>query len=715
MVTKVKKQKVESPKPTKVKAKKTTHKPSQVKLIKKAVVKRAPKTTKVVRPKHKVVLKKKEMPVYAPKLKPTETVVLPPLKEITPPEVIRVKEIKKVKEIKEEIREAKATGQKAVVWLPIAKATVTAPPVVELKELELRLPISVKDLAVRLQEKPSILIKTLMEMGVIASINQILEESVVLSVCEKSGFKIKKALGEEEQILRIHHEIDRPQTLQFRPPIVTFMGHVDHGKTSLLDAIRKTKVVESEHGGITQHIGAYRVALPHGEITFLDTPGHEAFTAMRARGARITDIVVLVVAADEGVMPQTQEAIDHARTAEVPIIVAVNKIDKPQANIDKVKKELAELNLKPEDWGGKTIAVPVSAKTGQGIDELLEMILLEAQMLELKANPQRPAKGVVVEAKITKGRGSVATLLIQNGTLHLNENIIVGKYYGKIRAMFNDCGQSVTEVSPSFPVEVLGISGIPQAGEQFFVVEDEKRAKELVSLREEKEKQQQVKTVKRINLEDLYAQIKEGKLKELKLIIKADVQGSLGAIREVLNKLKFEEIRLDIIHEGVGSINASDAILAVASNALILGFNVTADERAKELISKEGLDVRTYNIIYELANDIKAALEGMLEPKLKKVFLGKVEVRKVFKVSRVGTVAGCFLTKGKITRTALVDLVRNGEIVFEGKISSLKRFKDDVREVLEGFECGVALSGFEDLREGDIIEAYEIEKIARKL
>jgi translation initiation factor IF-2 len=425
--------------------------------------------------------------------------------------------------------------------------------------------------------------------------------------------------------------------------------------------------------------------------------------------------VVLVVAADDGVMPQTQEAIDHARAADVPIIVALNKIDKPQANIDKVKKQLSELNLTPEDWGGKTITVPVSAKTGQGIDDLLEMILLEAQMLELKADPGKLARGVVIEAKLSKGRGPVSTLLVHNGTLHLNENIIVGKYYGKIRAMFNDRGQSVTETSPAFPVEVLGVSGIPEAGEQFFVIEDELKAKELAMLRHEKERLNQIKTVKRISLEDLHTQIKEGKLKELKLIIKADVQGSLGAIREILDKLATSEIKLEVIHEGVGNINSSDAILAVASNALILGFNVVVDDLAKEIVGKEGVDVRTYNIIYELSSDIKAALEGMLEPKLKKVFLGRAEIRKVFKLSRAGTVAGCFVSKGKFTRTALINLIRNGEVVFEGKLSSLKRFKDDVREVAEGFECGMGLSGFDDIREGDIIEAYDVEKIARKL
>ncbi|TAM35489.1 translation initiation factor IF-2, partial [bacterium] len=579
----------------------------------------------------------------------------------------------------------------------------------------LTLPITVKDLAIKLQEKPSVIIKHLMGMGIMAGINQSLDEAAAGKLCLKYNCAIKKAPDAEEIALQQHKEKDSSDKLKPRPPIVTFMGHVDHGKTSLLDAIRKTKVAEGEHGGITQHIGAYRVILPEGEITFLDTPGHEAFTAMRARGASITDIVVLVVAADDGIMPQTQEAIDHARAAGVSIIVAINKIDKPQADIDMVKKQLSGVGLTAEDWGGKTITVPVSAKTGAGIDNLLEMILLQAEVMELKANPDRPANGVVVEAKMAKGRGPVATLLVQNGTLHLNQNIIVGNFYGKIRAMLNDRAQAVTFAGPASPAEILGISGIPDAGDQFFVIEDEKQAKDLAEARAEKNRLQQVKTVKRVNLEELHAQILAGKIKELKLIIKADVQGSLEAIKDTLDKLNVSEIKIDIIHSGVGNINTSDVILAVASDALILGFNVSADDLAKELVSKEGIDVKIYNIIYELANDIKAAVEGMLEPKLKKVFLGRAEVRKVFKLSRSGVIAGCFVTKGKFNRNSLITLVRNGEVAFEGKLSSLKRFKDDVREVAEGFECGMSIAGFDQLIEGDIIEAHDIEKIARKL
>jgi len=606
----------------------------------------------------------------------------------------------------------------APVHKPTVAAAVVEPPrpvITELKELELELPIIVKDLAIKLQEKPSVLIKALMDMKIMAGLNQSIDETIVARVCEKFGYKIKKALDEEGAALISHEAEDKPEDLKPRPAMVTIMGHVDHGKTSLLDAIRKSKVVDTEHGGITQHIGAYRVVIPHGEITFLDTPGHEAFTAMRARGAKITDIVILVVAADDGIMPQTIESIDHAKAAGVSIIVAINKIDKAQAEPDRVKKQLAEHGLTAEDWGGKTITVPVSAKTGQGIDSLLEMILLEAQMLELKANPKKAAKGVVIESKISKGRGPVATLLVQNGTLHLNEHIIVGNHYGKIRAMFDHKGQAVTSAPPAFPVEVLGLAGIPAAGEQFFVIADEKQAKELAQARQEKERLKDIKDFKRVSLEDLHSQIQEGKIKELKIIIKADVQGSLEAIKQTLNKLNVSEIKLEMIHEGVGSINSSDVILAAASDALILGFNVMPDEPSKELIAKEGIDVKTYNIIYELANDIKAAIEGLLEPKLKKMFQGKVEVRKVFKLSRSGMVAGCFVIKGKVTRSSQISVVRNGASIFEGKISTLKRFKDDVREVAEGFECGITVHGFDGLQEGDTIESYDIQKIARTL
>jgi len=703
---------------------KTIKAKSAVKLKQKAAAVKAKKVT----PLKPAAVKRKVKPAVADKIipeKPPQAMAPATVKNIPPEPAVIAKAAPSVP--REKIWEAKKEFPRVKKEIPKVQEEVKPAPIavekkaaveavaIPVKELELELPITLKDLAVRLQEKPSVLIKILMNMGVMVGINQTLEEAVVTKICDKYHCKIKKAPDQEELALLVHREADSPSSLKPRYPIVTLMGHVDHGKTSLLDAIRKSKVAESEHGGITQHIGAYRVILAHGEITFLDTPGHEAFTAMRARGASVTDIVVLVVAADDGIMPQTEEAIDHARAAGVPIIVAINKVDKPGADIDRVKKQLSQHELTAEDWGGKTITVAVSAKTGQGIDDLLEMILLEAQMLELKANPTRPAQGVVIESKMAKGRGPVATLLIQNGTLHLNENIIVGSFFGKVRAMFNDRGQSVIGSGPSFPVEVLGIAGIPQAGEPFFVIEDEKQTKELAAMRLEKERLQQVKSVKRVSLEDLHAQIEEGKLKELKLIIKADVQGSLEAIKDTLNKINVSEIKLSIIHTGVGNINSSDAILAVASNALILGFNITQDERAKEVAAKEGIDVRIYNIIYELANDIKAAVEGMLEPKIKKNFVGRAEVRKVFKLSRAGTVAGCFVTKGKINRSSSVNLIRNGDVVFEGKLSSLKRFKDDVRDVQEDFECGIGIAGFDDLHEGDLIEAYEIEKIARKL
>ena len=695
-----------------IKAKKVI---SKVHLIKpKAIVK--PLKPKVVIKKIKEEIK----PVTKPVVKHEHKIeVKSEIKSATHPEVrnevkpvhkpeIKIQEKPVVKLVPKPV--VLATEGQPVILKPVVEAVV-APG----KEIELEFPMTVKELAIKLQEKSSVIIKHLMSMGVMAGINQALDEITANKVCLKYGCVIKKAPDAEEIALQLHKEIDKPGELKARSPIVTFMGHVDHGKTSLLDAIRKTKVADGEHGGITQHIGAYRVSLPGGDITFLDTPGHEAFTAMRARGAGITDIVVLVVAADDGIMPQTQEAIDHARAAGVSIIVAINKIDKPQANLDMVKKQLSEAGLVAEDWGGKIITVAVSAKTGQGIDNLLEMILLQAEVMELRANPNRLAHGVVIEAKMAKGRGPVATLLVQNGTLHLNQNIVVGNLYGKIRAMLNDRGQAVTSAAPATPVEILGISGIPAAGEQFFVIEDEKQAKSLAQVRMEKDKQQQIKTVERVNLEGLYAQIAEGKIKDLKLIIKADVQGSLEAIKDTLNKLNVSEIKIEIIHLGVGNINSSDAILAVASDALILGFNVAADNLAKEIISKEGIDVRTYSIIYELANDIRAAVEGMLDPKLKRVFSGRAEVRKMFKLSRSGIIAGCFVTKGKITRNSMVTLVRNGQVAFEGKLSSLKRFKDDVRDVAEGFECGIAIGGFDQLAEGDIIEAYEIEKIARKL
>ncbi|MDI6758343.1 MAG: translation initiation factor IF-2 [Candidatus Omnitrophota bacterium] len=734
-MVKIKKEKIAVKKVADVKIKKATRKTSAQVPIKEGVFKKIVK--KIIKPvsnveiEPKVEVKAKIEPKVEVKAKIEPKVEVKVRPKLKPKSKIEVKaEPNKVEAKIEPKAEVKIEPKVEIKVEPKAELKVEVkveskveakiepkiePAVVELKVLELEFPVIVKDLAVKLQEKSSNLIKGLINMGVMVTINQALDETVIAKICQKYGYQIKKALDKEELILRGHEIKDLPYELQPRFPIVTLMGHVDHGKTSLLDAIRKSKVVDAEHGGITQHIGAYRVNLPHGEITFLDTPGHEAFTAMRSRGASITDIVILVVACDDGLMPQTQEAIDHARAANVPIIVAINKIDKAGSDIERVKKQLSGVGLTAEDWGGKTIIVGVSAKTGQGIDDLLEMLLLEAQMLELKCNLKRPASGVIIEAKMSSGRGPISTLLIQNGTLHLNETIIVGKFYGKVKAMFNDRGISVTDAPASFPVEVLGISGVPLAGERFFVIEDEKQARELVGLRLERERHQQIKAVKKISLQDLHEQIAEGKLKELKLIIKSDVQGSSEAIKEILSKLDVSEVKLNIIHAGVGNINTSDVILAVASDALVLGFNVVADELAVEAAAKQGVDIKIYNIIYELANELKAAIEGMLEPTLKKVFLGRAEIRKVFKLSKAGTIAGCFVAKGKFNRNCQVTLVRNGQVVFEGKLSSLKRIKDDAREVLEGFECGMSFMGFDQFLEGDIIEAFEIEKIARKL
>jgi len=584
----------------------------------------------------------------------------------------------------------------------------------DLKLLEVALPVTVKELAIKLQIKPSELIKRLLSRKILVTINQRLDEESARSIAREFGYKIQRLPTQEEVLLEEHEEVD-PAKLRPRAPIVTFMGHVDHGKTSLLDMIRKTKVVDKEAGGITQHIGAYEVVLPKGKVTFLDTPGHAAFTAMRARGANVTDVVVLVVAADDGIMPQTIEAIDHARAAGVPIVVAVNKIDKKNINMDKVKKQLAEKDLAPEDWGGKTIVIGVSAKTGEGIDKLLEMLILEAEMLELKANPERPANGVIVEAELSKGKGPVATVLVSGGTLRLNDVLIVGLNYGKVKAMIDDKGRRVQEAGPAKPVEILGLSGVPSAGERFYVVSDERKVKDIISKRRLAADREKLDVgAQKITLEDLYTKIQEGKVKELKLILKADVQGSLEAIKDSLEKLTTDEIKLSVIHNQVGNINESDIMLASASNAVILGFHVVMTPNAKALSKEERVDVRLYNIIYEAVDDIKAAMEGMLEPIIEETFLGRAEVREVFKVSKVGIVAGCFISKGKIPRDAVCKLLRGGEVVYKGKLSSLKHFKDDVKEVKEGYECGISLS-FKDIKKGDLIEAIEVRKIARRL
>ncbi|MCC6759529.1 MAG: translation initiation factor IF-2, partial [Candidatus Omnitrophica bacterium] len=586
----------------------------------------------------------------------------------------------------------------------------------EMKDLEVQLPISVKDFAVRIQEKTSMVLKKLMEMGVLANLNQNLSEDVVRKLAEAFGFIITKIKTKEEKLLESHKiEEEDPALLTPRGPVVTFMGHVDHGKTSLLDRIRKSRVADKEHGGITQHIGAYSVKVPKGRITFLDTPGHEAFTAMRARGAHITDIVVIVVAADEGIMPQTEEAIDHARAAGVPIIIALNKIDKRNADIDRVKKQLMEHDLSPEDWGGKTIVVGVSATTGEGIDKLLEMMFLESEMLELKANSQKKASGIVVEAHMSRGKGALATLIVQSGTLRQNDMIVVGQYYGRVKAMFDDYEKPITEAGPSMPVEILGLPGVPDAGEMFYIVENEEQAREITSVRVEQLKHERLNASSKITLEDLYTQIQQRKIKELNVILKADVQGSVEAIKDSLNKISTAEVKVNFIHTGVGDVNAADVILAFASNAIIIAFQVGTGVKAAQELEKQPVDIRQYRIIYDAVSDVKKAMEGLLEPKKRRKFIARIEVRQVFKLSKGYTVAGSFVLKGRITKKATIDVMRNGEIIHTGAIAGIKRFKDDVKEVIEGYECGIYLEKFEKFEPGDILEAFEMESIARTL
>ena len=573
--------------------------------------------------------------------------------------------------------------------------------------------ITVKELAEKLNKPTNDVIRTLIFKGVMAAINQEIDFETAEKVCtEYEVLAEKKEESQELEVLEI--EEDDEENLKKRPPIVTVMGHVDHGKTSLLDCIRKAKVTDSEAGGITQHIGAYTITLNGEAITFLDTPGHEAFTAMRARGAQVTDIVILVVAADDGIMPQTKEAIDHCKAAGVPMIVAINKIDKPGANPDRVKQELAEQGLLVESWGGDVISEEVSAKQNLNIDKLLEMVLLSAEMLELKANENRKAKGTVIEAKLDKGRGAVATLLVQNGTLHVGDSILVGSTYGRIRAMFDDTGKKIKTAGPSIPVEVLGLSEVPEAGDRFNQVKDEKTARNMADSRKQKLKAETLQASHRVSLEDLYSQIKEGKVKELAIIVKADVQGSVEAIKSSLEKLSTDDVKVRVIHGGVGAISETDITLAAASNAIVIGFNVRPDNNAITQAEKEGVDIKTYRIIYDAIEDVKSAMIGMLEPEYKEVVLGSAEIRETYKISNVGTIAGCYVLNGKLQRNSEVRVIREGIVIFESSLSSLKRFKDDVKEVNSGYECGLTVEKFNDIKEGDIVECFKMEAIKRK-
>jgi translation initiation factor IF-2 len=585
------------------------------------------------------------------------------------------------------------------------------------KSVKLTPGMTVKEFAELIGQRPADIVRKLIDMGQMLTFNQPMHVEAATMIAEESGVKVEISVEKAgEDLLEDVTQVQGEVRLEPRPPVVTIMGHVDHGKTSLLDAIRETKVAEGEAGGITQHIGAYTVTVHGKQVTFLDTPGHEAFTAMRARGAKVTDIVILVVAADDGVMPQTIEAIHHAKAAGVPLIVAMNKIDKPSANPDRVRNALSEHGLISEAWGGDTIMVEVSAKQKTGLDQLLEMILLQAEVLELKADPHQFAKGAVVEAKLERGRGPVATVLVQSGTLHVGDAFVVGAFSGKVRALISHTGAKVQQGAPSVPVEVIGLPGVPSAGDVFQAVKDERVAREIAEDRARKQRAAELAGAGKVSLDDLFAKIQEGSVKELSLVIKADVQGSSEALATAIEKLPTEVVKIRVIHNGVGGITESDVLLAAASNAIIIGFNIRPEPKASDLAEKEHVDVRLYTIIYDALNDIKAAMEGLLEPTLKERVLGRAEVRQVFTVSKAGTIAGSYVIDGTITRaSAGVRVIRDSVVVYQGRLGSLRRFKDDVREVQQGYECGIGVENFSDIKTGDIIEAYAIDKIAAKL
>lgn len=574
--------------------------------------------------------------------------------------------------------------------------------------------ITVKELSEKIGKPAAEIIKKLFILGIMATINQEIDFDTCSLIASDYGIELEQNIAKTyEDVLLEGVDEDKDENLVERPPVVTIMGHVDHGKTSLLDAIRHSSITEGEAGGITQHIGAYTVTCNGRQITFIDTPGHEAFTAMRARGAQVTDIVILVVAADDGIMPQTVEAINHSKAAGVPIIVAINKMDKPAANPDRVKQQLTEYGLVSEEWGGDTICVPVSAKTKDGLDNLLEMVLLQADVLELKANPNRMAKGIIIEAELDKGRGPIATVLVQNGTLKVGDPIVAGMAYGRVRAMMDDKGRRVTKAGPSTPVEVLGFNEVPSAGDMLNAAEIDKLSRQVAEERRDKLKAEQLKNTHKVSLDDLFNQIAEGQMKDLNIIIKADVQGSVEAVRQALEKLSNDEVRVRCIHGAVGAITDSDVIFASASNAIVIGFNVRPNTSARALAEKENVDIRLYRIIYNAIEDIQNAMKGLFKPVFKEVELGRISVRNTFKVSGVGTIAGAYVQDGKVSRNAQVRVVRDGIVVHEGKISSLKRFKDDVKEVAAGYECGIGIENFNDIHEGDTIEAFVMEEVKR--
>ncbi|TYV65500.1 translation initiation factor IF-2 [Listeria monocytogenes] len=579
--------------------------------------------------------------------------------------------------------------------------------------------LTVAELAKKLYREPSELIKKLFMLGVVATINQSLDKDAIELICDDYGVQVEEEIKVDVTDLDVYFEnelneaVDESKLVE-RPPVVTIMGHVDHGKTTLLDSLRNTKVTLGEAGGITQHIGAYQLEIHDKKITFLDTPGHAAFTAMRARGAQITDITILVVAADDGVMPQTIEAINHAKAAGMPIIVAVNKIDKPQANPDRVMQELTEYELVPEAWGGDTIFAPISAKFGEGLENLLDMILLVSEVEELKANPDRRAIGSVIEAELDKGRGTVATLLVQDGTLNIGDPIVVGNTFGRVRAMVNDLGRRVKKVGPSTPVEITGLNDVPQAGDRFVVFEDEKTARNIGETRASRALVAQRSATNRVSLDNLFEHMKAGEMKEVNVIIKADVQGSVEALAASLRKIDVEGVNVKIIHTAVGAINESDITLAAASNAIVIGFNVRPTAQAREAAENESVDIRLHRVIYKAIDEIEAAMKGMLDPEFQEKIIGQAQVRQTINVSKVGTIAGCYVTDGKITRDSGVRIIRDGIVVFEGEIATLKRFKDDAKEVAKGYECGITVQNFNDIKEDDVIEAYVMEEIERK-
>ena len=699
----------------------------------KATTKKEPSEKKAPKVKPKIAkTTKKKSTITLKKTKVAKTTSKPPTKDQAKQEPIKVFKKTGLKITKHEEKPAEvekkpaatkdkpAVSQKQLAEEKSDKKPPTEPPKPEQLPTEVKeeafeiaqLPenIMIRDLAEKLRCSPNDIIKELMGLGVMATINQSLSFEVASKVADQRGFEVelikdKSAIDFEEE------EKENPKDLCNRPPIVTIMGHVDHGKTSLLDAIRKTNVTEAEAGGITQHIGAYRAKIKDQFITFLDTPGHEAFTAMRARGAQVTDIVILVVAADDGIKPQTKEAIDHAHAGNVPILVAINKIDKPEAKPEEVKKQLAEVGLLPEDWGGQTMFTEVSAIQETGIEHLLELVLLQAEIMELKANPTLRPQGIVIESKLDKGRGPVATVIVQKGTLTVGQPFVVGPYFGKVRALINDSGNKTPKATPAMPVEIVGMPEVPQPGDKFYVVEDERKARQYSEMRLKKRREVQLAESAKVTMEDLHDQIAEGKIKVLNLIVKADTQGSIAAVQEAFSKLETEEIRFNIIHDGVGGITESDILLSSASNAITIGFNVRPTDKADELAIREKIDVRLYSVIYEAIEDMRKALEGLLAPKFKELIIGRAEVREVFNLPKIGSIAGCHVSQGKMERNLEARLIRDSVVVYQGKILSIRRFKEDVKEVQQGYECGLSLENFQDIKQGDVVEPYILEEI----